>query len=501
MIAIWRQLIWKEWHEQVWTIVSLTAIVFAVEAYCFFSDATAGLAQLGLGLLCGVPGAFFVAIGVAAGERTAGSLDFLRSLPLARWKWAVVRLTLGAIASLLPVVVAAGAMLLLASAIRSAADVPRYLVVSALSALCCVSVYAWTVAAGVRQASELRAGLAAICLFVGWFVLVMLGNPSSVELNRLTALLVLVSPVGISRFPDPASPSPVDSFTAFQVLSAQLAGLVATSCWFVRRYAAMTTADNRSPAATQVVAFTALRPALPSPLAAMIWKEYREAWPMCLAGLVIVAAILLPQTVGAAETEHAQVSGVAARFIVFLGTIMALVLGVGGPAADLEAGVWQFWRSRPIHPASWFWLKYVTGVVVLILAFDGALAAIDLLAGGLGFLLRDGLWWFGPLVHLLAYSAAVWMVCQVRQPIYAGILALAIVISLLILGEYPVDRPLLPRLGVSQLDTCRQLPLELSLSPVLNWLVTTYLPFAAPMVAISAAFALLGWFAVRRSTV
>lgn len=498
MIAIWRQLIWKEWREQVWKMVSLAAIVFAVEVYCFFSDRKAGLAQLGLGLLCGVPGAFFVAIGVAAGERTAGSLDFLRSLPLARWKWAAVRLASGAIASLLPVMVAAGAMLFLAWAMRSATGAPRDLVVSALSGLCCVSVYAWTVAAGARQANELRAGLAAICLFVGWFVLVMLGNPSSAELNRLTNLLVLISPVGISRLPDPASPS-IDSFTVYQVLYAQLAGLVATSWWFLRRYAAVTAAENRSPSASKVVAFTTLRPARRSPLAAMIWKEYREALPMCLAGMLIVAAILLPPTIGAANSEHRLALAVAASFIVFLGTIMAIVLGVGGPAADLDAGVWQFWRSRPIRPASWFGLKYITGATVLILAFDGAHAAIDLLASGTGGLLHDVMWWFGPMVHLLAYSAAVWMVCQVRQPIYAGILALAIVISLLILGEYPVDRPLLPWLGVSQLDTCRQLPLEPPLRLVVDWLATSYLPFAAPMLALSALFALLGWFAGRRS--
>ena len=140
MIALWRQLIWKEWHEQVWKMIALAAIVVAVEGYFFFSDAQAGLAQIGFGLLCGVPGAFFIALGVAAGERTAGSLEFVRSLPLARWKWAAVRLAIGAFASLVPVVAAAVVMLVLSWATRSATDAPRFLRESGLSALCCVSV-------------------------------------------------------------------------------------------------------------------------------------------------------------------------------------------------------------------------------------------------------------------------------------------------------------------------------------------------------------------------
>lgn len=133
--------------------------------------------------------------------------------------------------------------------------------------------------------------------------------------------------------------------------------------------------------------------------------------------------------------------------------------------------------------------------MVLLLTIDGAVILTDLLAGGVHLLLRDVAWWLGPLVHLLAYSAGIWMVCQLRQPIYAGILALGIVLSLFILGEYPVDRPLLPWLGVSRLDTCRQL--QTSLPSVADWLATTYLPFAAPIVVLSAIFALLGWRAVR----
>lgn len=498
MTAIWRQLIWKEWREQVWKMISLTAIVFSVEAYSAFSDVRAGEPAIGgFGLFCGIAGAFFIAIGVAAGERSAGSLGFLRALPLARWKWAVVRLAMGAIAAVVPIVVTAIAMLLLDSTMRAAAGTPRYLSAGAVAVLCCISVYAWTAAAGVRGVSELRAGLAAICLFVGGIALVAI--LTSVGAGKLAGWLTLFSPAGVSYLPVPAQPPPLNSLNASSVLWAQLVSFIATSWWFVRRYAALTSADDRSPAASEANPSTTLRPALRSPLAAIVWKEYREALPMCLAGLAIAAAVVLPTVLSATGAAGSEKLPVLSGFLIFLGTIMALVLGVGGLAGDLEAGVSQFWRSRPISATSWFWLKYATGAVVLMLVFDGVPAVIDLLVGGPGLLVREAPFWFGPLLHLLAYSAAVWMVCQLRQPIYAGILALGVVSSLLTMADLPVQRPLLPWLDVSRLSTCRHLDLETSLLPLFDWLVATYLPFAAPMVAISGAMALLGWRAVRRA--
>lgn len=498
MTAIWRQLIWKEWREQIWKMISLTAIVLSVEAYSSFSDARAGeRAIAGFGLFCGIAGAFFIAIGVAAGERTAGSLDFLRALPLARWKWAAVRLAMGAIAAIVPIVVTAIAMLLLDSTMRATADTQRYLSAGATAALCCISVYAWTVAAGVRSVSELRAGLAAICLLVGGIALSAI--LMSIGAGRLVRWLIMFSPSGVSYLPDPAHPSPLDSLDLSSVLCGQLASFIATSWWFVRRYATLTSADDRSPAASEANPSATLRPALRSPLAAIVWKEYREALPMCLAGLAIAAAVVLPTVLSATGAAGSEKLPVMSGFLVFLGTIMALVLGVGGLAGDLEAGVWQFWRSRPISATSWFWLKYATGAVVLMLVFDGVPAVIDLLVGGPGLLVREAPFWAGPLLHLLAYSAAVWMVCQLRQPIYAGILALGVFFSLLSPGVFPIGRPLLSWLDVSRLSTCRHLDLETSLSPLFDWLVATYLPFAAPMVAISVALALFGWRAVRRA--
>ncbi|HVX13483.1 MAG TPA: hypothetical protein VHC22_20025 [Pirellulales bacterium] len=497
MSGIWRQLIWKEWREQFWKMIALAAILITVDGYLFFGDTRAGLDQLGFGLLAGVPGAFFVALGVAASERTARSLDFVRSFPLARWKWAVVRLAMGAVASLVPIVAAATVILLLSWSMRSAGNVPRYLRDVGLSALGCVVVYAWTAAAGVRRSSELRAGLAAICFFIGWIVLLALAaNLSSAESPRMLNLVWVFGPGGLTLFPDRNYPAAVNPFSEFEVLSAQAASLLVAAWWFTRCYARLTTADNRSPTAVESTVPAQLRPPRSSPFAAMIWKEYREALPMCAAGLAIVAALVLPFMINIGGPGYDRALDFVASFIVFIGTMMALVLGVGGHAADLDTDVWHFWQSRPIRTTGWFWIKYFTGAVVLVVAFDGALAVIDLLAGGRNFLLRDGKMWLGPIVHLFAYSTAVWMVCQLRQPIYAGILGLALVGAVLVLGEYPADRPLVPWLSLSNVSHPRFDP---SLPDLFRWVAATYVPFALPMLALSAICAVLGWLAVTRS--
>jgi hypothetical protein len=66
----------------------------------------------------------------------------------------------------------------------------------------------------------------------------------------------------------------------------------------------------------------------------------------------------------------------------------------------------------------------------------------------------------------------------------------------LVLGEYPVDRPLVPWLSVSNVLRLR---FGSSLPEVHGWLTAWYLPFAVPMLTLSATCALLGWLAVTRS--
>ncbi|HEV3342183.1 MAG TPA: hypothetical protein VG125_17580, partial [Pirellulales bacterium] len=351
MTAIWLQIAWKEWCEQVWKMIAVAAIALSVEGYLLVNYPGDNWPAL-MASWCLLPGAVFIAMGVAAGERTAGGLEFLRSLPVALWKWAVARLLAGAVALLLPL--AAIVLLQLMAGSPKKVDGPALSQVVPVAALFCLSVYLWTVAVGVDRSSELRAGVAAVCLFVGWsalalavFSLVTFFAPS---LWRLYDIVILFGPLGASRLMEPG---PTERhFAPWQIYLPQLLVLTGTALWSVRRYGRLSASDNGSPAATSPdrAAPTALRPCRRSPLAAMIWKEYRESRPVCLAGLAIVAALVLPTMVGLAWDQGSQVFAEATVTIFLLGAIMAMVLGLGGHAGDLESGVWQFWRSRPITP-------------------------------------------------------------------------------------------------------------------------------------------------------
>jgi len=495
MLAIWFQIAWKEWREHVWKMIAVAAIALSIEGYLIVNYPAEG-GQAFLASLSLVPGAVFIAMGVAAGERTAGSLDFLRSLPIGLWKWAVARLLAGAVAVLMPLSFVVLLQLIAGRPARG--DVPDLGQGITIVGLICLSVYLWTVAVGVERSSELRAGVAAVCLFVGWLALAMavfsLGVFFLPSLRPVYGIVVVLSPVGAVRLGDARAGLGVWQVALLQVLT--LAGL---TWWSVRRYGRLVPSDDRSPAATRPdrLAPAALRPSRRSPLVAMVWKEYREAKPICVAGLVIIGALTLPSLIGLAGELGTQALRQAAGVIAFLGTLMALVLGVGGHAGDLHPGVWQFWRSRPIATAGWFWIKYLTGATVLLATFEGATTAIDLLAGWPGTVVRDPVWWCGPVFHLLAYSLAVWMVCQLRQPIYAGILSLGLLISVAILGDYPFPKPYLPWLSFNNVIRLAPEPDD-SFPVFLGWLTDTYLPFAATMIGLSLFFTLLGWAAVRR---
>ena len=512
---MWLHIAWKESREHVWKMIAVAAIALSVEGYLFVKFPGDGQNALSAAF-CLIPGAFFIALAVAAGERTAGSLDFLRSLPTPLWKWAAVRLVAGALAILLPLALLMLLQLIVSLVHAKGFDLGAWAQSGAITGLPCLSVYFWTVAAGVNRSSELRAGLAAICLFVAWLALAIYASlldfvPS---LSRVCYLVVVFSPLGVVHLPDPTVPSKVTYYNEWEVYLAQFLALAGTTWWILHRYGRLSASDDRSRAATSAatLAPAALRPARRSPVGALIWKEYRESLPICLAGLAIIVVLLLPSVLDWLGTD-VKPAGLkpgaprAARgfphatpVIFILGTVLALVLGVGGHAANLEPRVWQFWRSRPIAPTGWFWIKYFTGAGVLLTAFDGTATVIDLLAGGPSWLIQDPYWWWGPLQHLLAYSAAVWLVCQIRQPIYAGILAMAVVIAVMIMGDYPVDRPYLPWISFHQVANSARL-LTASAPVIGAWLHTRYLPFAATMLALSSFFALMGWLAVRRVAV
>src|SRR6185437_6547622 len=130
------------------------------------------------GLFAIAPLAIFVGMSAAAGERSDGALAFVLSLPAKRWQIAGVRLAGGAAMLLLSLLLAMSLPLAWlavlqyldladgghASPFTGLGPFQAIAYSGLLAAGVALSCLAWTMAFGVRRATEIRAGLAAAAI-------------------------------------------------------------------------------------------------------------------------------------------------------------------------------------------------------------------------------------------------------------------------------------------------------------------------------------------------
>jgi hypothetical protein len=57
-----------------------------------------------------------------------------------------------------------------------------------------------------------------------------------------------------------------------------------------------------------------------------------------------------------------------------VGCLWAVLVGSGRFASEVDPRVGEFWRSRPIAPASLFGVKLLVGLAVVVLVLDGTAA-------------------------------------------------------------------------------------------------------------------------------
>ncbi len=117
--------------------------------------------------------------------------------------------------------------------------------------------------------------------------------------------------------------------------------------------------------------------------------------------------------------------------VLAMGSLLAVLVGVGTACRDLRGGVETFWRSRPIDARRWLLVKYLIGLFVLQIIYLLALCAH---VGVVAFLDRQFNDIFViPLLFnrfslVLIYSVAFVLGCLVRQAVPRAILSLAAVL-------------------------------------------------------------------------
>lgn len=351
----WHALLAKEWHEQKWRAATLT---IALLLFVFFasggsnSDLVANF-QFAAWLI-GSAGALFIAVKCAVGERNEGSIGFLLSLPIERWKIGIAHILVSAFLCVAPLLVTALILqIILLLSGQSAQTTPLW-TATVVSLGGCLALFFWITATTLDQPTELRAAALGITVIVLWAIIGVLLPPASPAYQPfgLAEVILGIGPAGWWRMntvpvhpPDPGIV--VWSLIGFSLLAALIIG----------NY-------GRPP-----------RPSLPSihlkwrggvrkpyrrPGIALVVMHLRELLPIVSIGILSLVAwsafllhyqasedIHLPKTLEFVTTASSAIG-------VFL--MVATVVYTFVPS--LEPNLMSFWRSRPIPPNEWFWSKY-----------------------------------------------------------------------------------------------------------------------------------------------
>jgi hypothetical protein len=200
--------------------------------------------------------------------------------------------------------------------------------------------------------------------------------------------------------------------------------------WYVRRFGRTANLEVRSPqvAVRQSSKPDWLSPPRQSAIAAIAWKQFRESGPLALAGLAGVAGISL----GIFGSDPSWFLSRPGQFVemativgVYIGFAITLIVGVGVCFYDVSPQQNTFWRSRPINPDTWFWSKFATGLVILVIALYIPLLVVvfalhpdpsHFLAANSGTVIFVG--------QIAVFAAAVATTSLVRQAFYAAILSI-----------------------------------------------------------------------------
>jgi hypothetical protein len=449
MRTIQRSLAWKEWHEHKWKLASIAAILCGVTSLAMLEEKRDmfGLA-FGLLVMCIVPLAVFVGLGAAANERSRGTLAFLQALPVPMWRVACSKLLFGVVTLVVPVVFAVALFYVWTLVFENLGVDYRtrefavgwvtgvwFIDILVVSALIAASVFIWSAAAGMNRKDEVSAAAVALALMLGWCLLLALAGNVVERISFDEPIEKGIVVVGFSTAPGGFMPAlgiaeDTKQLVLLSIVTSAVIHLVLVML-YVRTFGRVANVEIRSPRAAIRESGRPdwLAPPRRSVLTAIAWKQVRESGPIVLAGLAgvagIVAAIVLPNLEHMDAASFGQILGASTMV---LGVAVSLVVGIGVFLNDLTPQHNLFWRSRPIHPDGWFWIKFVSGWIVLLVSFSIPLLAVAfILWAEMGDKALESSNIFIVLAPLSIYTAAVATTCLVRHAVYAAILSIPMI--------------------------------------------------------------------------
>jgi ABC-type transport system involved in multi-copper enzyme maturation permease subunit len=187
-----KALFWKEWCEHRWKLAYGCVLSMGFVAVGLRSRI---VPDQGIVAMAAVGGAFLmpllVGMGLVAAERSDGSLGMLLALPVRSWKIFVVKMAMGTLVCVGPIV---GCMVLsLAMAAGREMSASRIIVPYLGGVAFSIVMLVWMVAFSIRQPSEARAGLVGIAVFMVWFFMIILDESAWL----LDGSSLVITPFGI----------------------------------------------------------------------------------------------------------------------------------------------------------------------------------------------------------------------------------------------------------------------------------------------------------------
>ncbi|MFT5322739.1 MAG: hypothetical protein ACI8P0_000580 [Planctomycetaceae bacterium] len=460
-------LIRKEFREHRQQLIPLSAFVsgFLLLALPFGASTVLDAFYLFIALYYPALAGVFVATRIATGERTAGTLEFVKALPVPLESVARIRLFTGLLVCAAPILLATilvGVIELLTGNTafpddRMASGVMHgqmqslhvgpfgaIVYTGAISTVSTILVYIWSCVASVGRQNETRAGVASVFMLALWLVVAVVTivgfQKARLYFDWPRPLLIAVingfgpgAGLGLSEitFNQNRGPGMV-VFAHIVVVLIQAKVLRFLIGRFCRNYGhdrrpALSAGAlsvrrpgirERLAAATDKVA--TFNPRIRSRIGALVWKQFRETLPVGLAGAFLIVVLAVLSGFG---------RNVMAQGLVTVGWMVALLFGVGAFATDLQDGVREFRMSRPTRPARWFMTQFVAGFGLFVGFVYLPFFALFAFSIGVITSSRHGVvdvpTYFGSvlLMHAVTYSLAVAFCWVFRQRVHAGFFA------------------------------------------------------------------------------
>ena len=448
MHSVVASLFWKEFHELKWSVLAAVFIALMLPFSCLVRvpDLAWGMLQTTFVVYPFIAGVLF-GMRAAAGERSQRTAALLAALPVPAWKLGIVKLISTSIATLVPILllVPLGVMML-PWADQEATFGWNVMWPSIISAICTLHILLIVAAFGAGQPTEVRVAVLGMTAIAVWGIVgltlhsILDQTPDFQVLRPLAKAFCAIGPPLEWFQATSDSRSAWDDFAGEWRLISLPLSMLALAIAFPWRYRLALGLVLNRPRFRWPFGWTI--PRLAFPLAALSWKQVRETLPWSFRVLGVAALLslvwMIPEMVGywywGFGIHNASLTAAAVGMFAMTATLggyaLALLIGVGTFAPDLEPGISTFWRSRPISVHQWFWSKFVIGFVGLLVTLGLPTSIVAVLAlRSLHHLAMpaDPLWillgWFG------IYSAAVLSTCLVRHVLYAAILAVGLTVA------------------------------------------------------------------------